>query len=137
LDKIIKKKDASKVFYFDRINRASIDFAKYYKSKGAIVYFEPSSVGEMRLFEECLKVSDIIKFSSDRIKNYSELFPQQRVPLEIETLGKEGVKFRFSHELKQKSWTTIPANQVDVFFDAAGAGDWTSAGIISKLGKAD
>lgn len=135
VDKIVQKKAASKVFYFDRINRASIDFAKYYKSKGALIYFEPSSIGEMRLFEECLNVSDIIKFSSDRINNYSTLFPKQRVPLEIETLGKDGVQFRFSHELNQKSWNAVPANQVDVFFDAAGAGDWTSAGIISKLGK--
>ncbi|MGE0567422.1 MAG: hypothetical protein AB7O73_05695 [Bacteroidia bacterium] len=135
VDSIVQKNVASKVFYFDRINRASIDFAKYYKSKGAIVYFEPSSIGEMRLFEECLKVSDIIKFSSDRINNYSSLFPAQRVPLEIETFGKNGVKFRFSHKLDQKSWSTVPANQVDTFFDAAGAGDWTSAGIITKLGK--
>jgi sugar/nucleoside kinase (ribokinase family) len=132
---IVKKTSEPVIYYFDRINRGSIDFAKYYKSKGALIYFEPSSIGEMRLFEECLKVADIIKFSVDRISNYSELFPVQRVPLEIQTQGDKGINYRFSHTLKEKKWVNLKSFSISCLVDASGAGDWMSAGLLTKVGK--
>jgi sugar/nucleoside kinase (ribokinase family) len=132
---IIKKTKPPLVFYFDRVNRASIDFAKFYKSQGSLIYFEPSSIGEMRLFEECLQVTDVIKFSSDRIKEYGKLFPQQRVSLEIETQGKDGLKYRFDLAKKEKKWNSIGSHPINDLVDSSGAGDWLSAGIILKLGK--
>jgi fructokinase len=60
---ILENKRQPRFFYFDRINRASIELAKNFKSAGAIIFFEPSSIGsKMSLFEECLEVTDIIKF---------------------------------------------------------------------------
>lgn len=123
------------VFYFDRIHRSSIALAKYYKEKGAIIYFEPSSISDEKQFEECLNLADIIKFSSERINNYSTLFPIQRVPLEIETLGNKGIRYRFSHQLKAKVWKIIPSYEISLFVDTAGSGDWFSAGVISKIGR--
>jgi len=130
---IIKKSPIPSVFYFDRVNRSSIDLAKYYKGKGAVIFFEPSSMSENKQFEECLNVADIIKFSNERINNYSDLFPDQRVPLEIETLGKEGLRYRFSHQLKSKQWINLTSYKISYVVDAAGSGDWFSAGVISKI----
>lgn len=132
---ILEKKTINATcFYFDRINRASIEFAKSYKEKGALVFFEPSSVGaSISLFNECLAISDIIKFSNERIKNYRELFPKQQVALEIETCGKDGLNFRLDTGKKNSKWEKVPAYSLDSVSDSAGAGDWCSAGIISSL----
>lgn len=130
---ITQKSPIPNVFFFDRVNRSSIELAKYYKEKGAVIFFEPSSVSENKQFEECLNIADIIKFSDERIKNYASLYPNQRVPLEIETLGKEGLRYRFSHQLLSKKWTTLSSYQISYVVDAAGSGDWVSAGIISKI----
>jgi len=130
---LTRKSPIPSVFYFDRVNRSSIDLAKYYKEKGAVVFFEPSSMVENKQFEECLNIADIIKFSNERIKNYSILYPSQHVPLEIETLGKDGMRYRFCHELNVKEWTNMPSYKISYVVDAAGSGDWFSAGIISKI----
>ena len=135
VESLIKKSQIPSVFYFDRLNRSSIDLAKYFKEKGAVVFFEPSSMNKRKLFEECLNVADIIKFSNERIKNYASFYHNQRVPLEIETLGKEGLCYRFDHQLKSTKWTTVSSYNVSYVVDAAGSGDWFSAGVISKIAR--
>lgn len=122
------------VFYFDRINRGAIELAKKNKEFGAVVFFEPSSIGQnLKQFQECLEVADVIKFSSERIPNYHELFPIQQVPLEIETLGSKGLRYRFSLSKKAKNWHNINSFKITHLVDSAGAGDWCSAGIINKI----
>jgi fructokinase len=135
VDNIYKKSQYPNVFYFDRVNRASIELAKQYKNNGALVYFEPSSIGKKDHFEECLNIADILKYSKDRIKDYSDIYISQRVPLEIETLGEEGLRYRYSHNLKANNWKTIPSYKILNIVDAAGAGDWLSAGLVQKLGR--
>lgn len=134
---IVEKRDITpNFFYFDRINRASIDLAKHFKAKGTIIYFEPSSIGnKLSLFEECLDVSHIVKFSNERISNYSDLFPEQKVCLEIETLGKDGLRFRYGKLKNSAKWHTLSPYTVNELNDSAGAGDWCSAGLIFKLGN--
>ena len=136
VESLTKKSPTPSVFYFDRVNRSSIDLAKFYKEKGAVIFFEPSSISDNKQFEECLNLADVIKFSDERIKNYASLYPNQRVPLEIETLGKEGLRYRFSHQLKSKKWTSLSSYKISYVVDAAGSGDWFSAGIISKIANA-
>ncbi|NAS30387.1 hypothetical protein GTQ40_05345 [Flavobacteriaceae bacterium R38] len=119
----------SNVYYFDRVSRSSIDLAKISKEKGGLVYFEPSSYNTSKQFKEAISVSDIIKFSSDRIKNYKELFPKNNSILEIETLGANGINYRF----KSDEWIKLPPFLVSNPIDTAGAGDWCSSGIIKKL----
>ena len=136
IDTIIEKQPSSpKVFYFDRISRGNLDLASANKNAGALIFFEPSSIGDnLNMFKECLALSDIIKFSKDRIQNYSELFPDQQTPLEIETLGSEGLLYRYSKSKKSKTWHYLKPNLINEVVDSAGAGDWCSAGIICKLG---
>ncbi len=120
----------SDVHYFDRVSRSSIELAKIYKDRGALIVFEPTSVSNEKQFLECLEVADILKFANDRLPNYRAKFNKSRVPLEIETAGKEGLSYRF----RSNKWIEIGAFEVADVVDAAGAGDWCTAGFINKLG---
>ncbi|MCH8903427.1 MAG: hypothetical protein IIA45_05885 [Bacteroidetes bacterium] len=130
VEELKQKIPKPKVFYFDKINRASIELAKISRQQNALIVFEPSSLNESRLFKECLEVSHVLKFSKDRIKKYSEIFPKIQVPLEIETLGIHGLKYRF----KSSKWKHLKPFIVGKAIDGAGAGDWCTAGIIEHLG---
>ena len=132
IDEIVVKIPTSpRAFYFDRVNRASIELANKCRAMGAVVVFEPSSIKMNKQFLECLEIAHIVKFSRDRIDNYSLYFPKSRATLEIETLGEEGLKYRY----KSNKWKKINSFLVNDFIDGAGAGDWCSAGIISILAK--
>jgi len=125
------------VFYFDRASRGTIDLAKKCKENNALVYFEPTSISELRLFKEAVAVADVIKFSVDRITEYDSIFPFQQCPLEIRTLGAHGLEYRFSHRKSAIKWKRLKSFSLDkgLIKDAAGAGDWCSVGIIHKLGS--
>jgi fructokinase len=129
---IIQMVPCSNVFYFDRINRASIDLAKAYKAKGTTIFFEPSSIKDQRGFEQSLELADVLKFAQDRIPEYDLLYPIASVPLEIQTLGSLGLKYRRKGE---KSWTKLEGYSIENVVDAAGAGDWSTSGIIMNLFK--
>jgi fructokinase len=134
VEELTKKSEIPDVFYFDRQTPSTLKLAEFYKSKGSLVYFEPSSILDVNTFQRFLNLADIIKFSNERVKDYSLMFKKQQVRLEIETLGTSGLKFRFSHNLSCKKWTHISSFKVGYVVDAAGAGDWFSAGLISKIG---
>lgn len=128
---LVNKMPTPNVYYFDRINRAAIDLAIEAKRQGAVVFFEPSSIGDPKLFEECLEVTDVIKFSNERIPDYKKFYRKSRVYLEIETLGKHGLNFRCA---KSKSkWTSVDPFIISELTDSAGAGDWCTAGIVDSL----
>ncbi|MFC0318747.1 MULTISPECIES: carbohydrate kinase [Olivibacter] len=127
---LVERIPASNVFYFDRINRGAIDLAKSYKGNGAIVFFEPSSAKDIKGFNECLEITDVVKFSNDRISDYDKMYPIGRVPLEIQTMGESGLKFRLKGE---SEWTHLESYSIDNVIDSAGAGDWCTAGIIKTL----
>lgn len=129
---ITSKQQSCNVFYFDRVNRSSIELAKYYKSVGALIVFEPSSIADSKQFSECISVSDVIKFSNDRISDYDTHYPEPNAALEIETLGADGLRFRMKNNDENK-WFFVPAYNLDHWTDSAGAGDWCTAGIINEL----
>lgn len=129
---LIKKMPTPNIYYFDRINRAAIDLAREAKNQGAVVFFEPSSMGDTRLFEQCLQTTDIIKFSNERIPDYKTQFKKSKVYLEIETLGKEGLNFRCAKSNSSK-WTLVKPFSVSDLTDSAGAGDWCTAGVIDNI----
>lgn len=121
----------SEVHYFDRVSRSSVELAKFYREKGALIVFEPTSIGTNSQFRECLEVAHILKYADDRISDYREMFPDLQVPLEIETNGKAGLRYRF----QSNTWKVVRAYDIENVIDAAGAGDWCTAGIITTLGK--
>ncbi|WP_460972374.1 PfkB family carbohydrate kinase [Spirosoma migulaei] len=133
VDRIYDALNSPNVFFFDRINKASIELAKKYRQQGTIIYFEPSTIKDIKEFQRCVEIADIVKFSHDRINDYDLLYPIAKAPLEIQTLGKEGLKFR---RAGQNEWLYLKGFDIDNVIDTAGAGDWSTAGIIFTLFKA-
>jgi fructokinase len=130
---IIDLQPTAKVFYFDRVSPSTLDLVRYYKAQGALIVFEPSSLKLDKLFIESHALANIVKFSSDRIPEYSDVYPLPIADLEIETLGKEGLRYRLKSS-NNHEWTNIHPFQLDYLLDSAGAGDWCTAGIINQLG---
>jgi len=130
---ITDKQPKCNVFFFDRVSRSTIELARHYAENGALIVFEPSSLKDDKQTLECLALSHIIKFSDDRIPNYSELFLTPNAFLEIKTLGKDGLQYRTKSN-SSNDWVTIPSFEFTDIKDAAGAGDWCTAGIINELG---
>jgi fructokinase len=132
---------ASRVFYFDRAEPSTLVLARTMRERGAVVVFEPSSARERDLFSECLAVSDIVKYSAERMTDPPQN-PLSRSPrLEIQTLGATGLRYRLkSDSLTPGPWREMPAYPVARYIDATGCGDWCSAGLIDALcqnGRAD
>lgn len=133
VDTIVDKQPKCEVFYFDRVSRSTIELARHYSENGALIVFEPSSLKDDKQTFECLELAHIIKFSSDRINNYSDLFPAAKALLEIQTLGKDGLQYRLKSS-NDKNWKKVPSFKFENIKDSAGAGDWCTAGIINEIG---
>jgi len=125
-----------KVFFLDRVSRGAIILARASAAQGALVVFEPSGIGEPRLFREALALAHILKYSHERMGQLDEIARTAGPLLEIETLGEEGLRYRSKLPLcASNDWKRLNAYTVDQVKDAAGAGDWCTAGIIHKLGQ--
>ena len=123
------------VFFFDRASPGVIRVATYYRQRGAIVAFEPSSVGDVRLFHEAVSVAQLVKYSRERVKASEALEDDHEGPgLLIETSGEEGLRFRARLPgVRNKRWKLMPAIQAQKVRDTAGCGDWCTAGILHIL----
>lgn len=119
-----------KVFYFDKVAPAIVKLANSLKEKGTVVFFEPSSKGgNVKVFDQCVEVADIVKFSEQRIKNYHQ-FDGLRDKLIIQTQGANGLSYRLNSD-----WAHLGPVVNDHVVDTAGAGDWTAAALINELFK--
>ncbi len=130
---VLQKNLNPDVFYFDRLNPGTLEIAKSLKANGTIIFFEPSSIKDRDQFEQFLEVADIVKYSHERVPDYKTLFRSPRCFLEVETRGKEGLLFRSRNQADPSQWHTIPGFDLGEIQDAAGAGDWCTAGIIHLL----
>jgi fructokinase len=134
---IAEKIDKVDAFVFDRVSRGSIILAKKCADKGAVVVFEPSGISHPGLFQEACNLAHIIKYSHERLEEIpAELDHSRALRLQIETMGDEGLRYRWR---KSKhgfdDWVGLDAFTVTNVVDSAGAGDWTTAGIVSLCGK--
>lgn len=119
------------LFFFDDPAAGNMALARELRAKGTVVYFEPEGVDKkVSTFLKRVEVSDIVKFSGEKIEDYSftDLFPDK---LFIRTMGKGGLEFR----LRGGSWIHVPAVANDNVVDWEGAGDWTSSAFIAGLLK--
>lgn len=123
------------IFYFDRISKGVFDIATSLKDQGCLIFFEPSSVKSSELFKKCIAIADIVKYSDERIVD-SPIDQNIAIPLEIQTLGEKGLRFRQgSINSGMKKWNLVTPYQVENYVDSTGAGDWCTAGIIKQLGS--
>jgi sugar/nucleoside kinase (ribokinase family) len=120
------------VFYFDRTSRGAITLAENARKNGALVVFEPSSGSGPDQLADALATAHVVKVSSDRMSG-NEAFRNAAAPvLLIETLGADGLRYAHGRG-KKRTWKSLPAFKVADLRDAAGAGDWCTAGVISQL----
>lgn len=136
LDHIVATSDSPSVFFFDRVSRAAIDLARFFSARGAIVVFEPSASSDPRLFREAVRLCHVLKYSSQRAHAFSDELKWSTAWLEIETLGEEGLRYKTTLPLcDEHGWINVAGFDVEAVRDAAGSGDWCTAGILSKLAK--
>ncbi len=119
-------------FFTDRVSRSTLALAEHCKAKGAVVVFEPSGVQDPAHFVEMLQLCDVLKYSDQRAKSFSDLLSANQAVLEIQTLGSEGLRFLLRGQKRKATWVSLASYDVEVK-DTAGAGDWTTAGLISGL----
>lgn len=126
---ILNSDFAPRIFYFDRVAPASLRLANWAKEAGALVLFEPSSVGDEKSFSQAVDLCHVMKYSHDRLGHVPDLAAAKSPRLIVETLGEEGLHMRW-----RGRWSTLPAFQESGFEDAAGSGDWCSAGLLHLVG---
>jgi fructokinase len=98
-----------------------------------LVVFEPTSAKWDRPFEKTLGCCDILKYSSERLGHFASATHNSPASLVVETLGAEGLRYRVKKKGSPSGWRILPAFRVHDLRDAAGAGDWCTAGIIDAL----
>jgi fructokinase len=124
------------VFFFDRVSRGALSLARASAQHGALIVFEPNGVKDGRLFREALQVCHIIKYSHERVGPFRMLDKCEGRKLEIETLGDEGLRYRLLEGRGRTArWKELGPYPLSDFKDAAGAGDWCTAGILYSLGQ--
>ena len=119
-----------KAFYFDRTSPATMAMAEWAKANGAVVLFEPSSIGEDSLFERAVDTCDIMKFSSERFGANSELCQARGPQLIVRTMGADGLQARWKGH-----WSSFESFVAPRVVDTAGAGDWCSVALLHVLAQ--
>lgn len=116
------------VYFFDRATPAAIKLAETYRATGTTVIFEPNSIRDEKLFQRAVQQAHVLKYSAERLDAFQDLLEAVQVPLQIETLGADGLQFR----LRRSAWAKLPSFKAPVFIDAAGSGDWCTAALIDQ-----
>jgi fructokinase len=129
---------SSQVFFFDRASRGTLHLAAACSEKGSLVVFEPSGIGDAKLLAEAWSLAHIVKYSHERLADITELDLDRRhgALLEIETHGEAGLRYRSRlPKCPTRGWKKVSATAPQKVVDAAGSGDWTTAGILDGLAR--
>jgi sugar/nucleoside kinase (ribokinase family) len=134
------KLPTAQVFFFDRVSRGVLRLAEASSKGGAVVAFEPSGVGDPDLFREAWSLAHVVKYSHERLRDIADLdlkrSEREGVLLEVETLGPGGLRYHSRlPKVKTSGWRELGAFTSKVFKDAAGSGDWCTAGILHRLAR--
>ena len=106
------------VFFFDAAEAGLRYLASELRRKGTLVYFEPESDAEKAKFLKAVEVSDIVKFSHEKVSEL-DFVAKSTDKLFIRTKGAEGLEFN----LCGKGWVHIAPVPNDNVVDWEGAGD--------------
>lgn len=120
------------IFFFDAAEPGLRYLASELRKKGTLVYFEPESDADKAKFLKAVEVSDIVKFSHEKVGNL-DFVAQNSDKLFIRTMGAEGLEFN----LCGQGWVKIDPVPNDNVVDWEGAGDWTTSQFIACLCEKD
>ncbi len=119
------------VFFYDRVTPEVVSLAERARLNGAMTVFEPSALDQdSGLVGRALRAARVVKYSSDRLEPAS-LEALEAGFVEIQTQGARGLHFRMRS--LDPSWVKLPALSGVSVVDAAGAGDWCTAGFLYAL----
>jgi fructokinase len=117
------------VYFFDRASLFTLALAERWSSAGSFIVYEPAGLGRPQLFDRAARIANLLKYSAERGSAFADRLEDLAVPV-VETLGSDGARFRTSSSAR---WAHLSSNPIDVLVDSAGAGDWTTAGILDAL----
>ena len=120
------------VFFFDAGEAGLRYLAGELRNKGTLVYFEPESDADKAKFLKAVEVSDIIKFSHEKVGDL-DFVAQNSDKLFIRTMGAEGLEFN----LCGQGWVKVAPVPNDNAVDWEGAGDWTTSQFIACICEND
>ena len=118
------------IFYFDRVDHATLEAAAMFNEKGSVIVFEPPKIHDNANFTHCLELADVVKYSRSSSSRVGHL--KTAVSLEIQTRGANGLAYRAGF-LGNESWIEMEAIPTPRLVDAAGSGDWLTAGLIHTI----
>lgn len=119
------------VFFFDRLSEGIRECAK--KNKNGWNVYEPNSCRMYSSLINGVRISNIVKYSEDRIPakitdNIIRDIRDSKVELLIVTMGERGIKYVYRTETGDySSWNYIAATSIDNVIDSSGSGDWLTA----------
>ena len=122
------------VFYFDRADPSALKAARMLKEWGAVIVFEPPRLLRGNVFARCLEVADVVKHCYRQPREIE--ISETEIPLEIQTRGEKGLKYR-TRFLGRDEWMEMEAFPTPRLVDAAGSGDWLTAGLIHTMWGGD
>ena len=134
-DKRVGALPAPGVFIMDRTSPAIRRLAKRFRDAGALVVFEPVSVGELGHFRECTRLAHVVKYSHERLGQARDAMKGMRPWLEIETFGPDGLRYRRHRKGDSGRWQQLDAFPVGEVTDVVGSGDWCTAGLLHSAAR--
>ena len=120
------------IFFFDAAEAGLRYLAAELRKRGTLVYFEPESDADKNKLLKAVEVSDIVKFSHEKVDDMS-FTGQYTDKLFIRTLGAEGLEFN----LCGQGWVKVASVPNNNVVDWEGAGDWTTSQFITSLCERD
>lgn len=126
---VVETQSAPSVYFFDRTSLFSLTLAEKWREAGSLVVFEPSTVGQPQLFARASQLAHIVKFSRDRLAAVEPHLGGIRATV-VETRGADGAEIRFGSTGRA---VRLGASRARTITDSAGAGDWTTAGMVAGL----
>jgi fructokinase len=121
------------LFFFDRVSPGNLELARHSREQGALIVFEPSGIKDEKLFVECVNTAHVFKYSHERLDGIESLTKRTSVPLEIETRGEEGLRFRIRKASRTNAWHALSAIKAPKVVDTVGSGDWCTAGLLASV----
>ena len=120
------------IFFFDAAEAGLRFIADELHRRGTLVYFEPESDADKKKFLKAVEVSDIVKFSHEKVADLS-FVDHYTDKLFIRTMGAEGLEFK----LCGQGWVKVAVVPNDNVVDWEGAGDWITSLLIACLCERD
>lgn len=113
------------VFFFDRANPATITLATHYRAHGSVIVYEPATLAATELQRRAIELAHVVKHSDEGMVGNHHWADDAARQLQIVTRGGHGLEVLKGGSRIAK----LPAFPT-VVVDAAGAGDWTTAGFL-------